>query len=297
MNLPDWNLLRTFIAVGEAGTLTGAAEALKTTQPTVGRHIRELEALVGETLFDRLPGGLRPTDKALDLLARILPMREGAAAFGSALKGAQQQLSGTVRVTASESVGAVLMPDVLASLMADEPGLQVELVVSDRVENLQLREADIAVRFFRPTQDDLITASLGEARMGLYVHDRFIERQGRPGSIEALLGHLVGEDDLTRTFEVSGQAGMKLKRADFCFRSDSELAQLAAVERGVGVGPIWDYLARGRAGLHRIFADRLDFPATLWLCAHDDLRRSARLRRTFEHLAQALRASFDPGDR
>lgn len=296
MNIPDWNLLRTFIAVSEAGTLTGAADALKTTQPTVGRHIRELEALVGETLFDRLPGGMRATDKALDLLASVMPMRDGAAAFGSVLKGAQAQLSGTVRIAANESVGAIVLPGLLARLMADEPGLQVELVLSDRVENLLLREADIAVRFFRPSQEDLITASLGEAQMGLYAHDLFIERVGLPTSTDDLLGHLIGEDDLTRTFRVTQAAGLELKRSDFCFRTDGELALLAAVEQGIGIGPVWTYLARRNPRLHRVFHDRLNYRVTLWLCAHEDLRRSARLRRVFDHLAQSLRLEFAQAD-
>lgn len=297
MSIPDWNLFRTFIAVSECGTLTGAAEALKTTQPTVGRHIRELEALVGETLFDRLPGGMRATDRALDLLARVTPMRDGAAAFGTALKGAQAELSGSVRVAANESVGSVVLPELLARLMAEEPGLQLELVISDRAENLLLREADIAVRFFRPPQEDLITVSLGEARMSLWAHDLYIARHGLPTSLQDLLGRLVGEDDLTRTFEVTRAAGLDLKRSDFCFRTDGELALLAAIEQGIGIGPVWSYLARRRTGLHTVFPEGLNHSVTLWLCAHDDLRRSARLRRVFDFLAQALRAEFAASNR
>jgi DNA-binding transcriptional LysR family regulator len=155
-NLQDWNLLRSFIAVHEAGTLTEAARRLGSTQPSVGRHLRELEAALGETLFVRLPGRLKPTERAQALYDAVAAMKDAALAAGRLFDNARQELAGTVRLAVSEVYATLVVAPIVSRMLADQPGLEIELSVSNRADNLLRRDADIAVRFFRPEQDDVI---------------------------------------------------------------------------------------------------------------------------------------------
>jgi len=292
--LQDWNLLRSFIVVFELGTLTAAAGLMQLTQPTVGRHIREIEALVGETLFDRLPQRMQPTQRAVALYDALGPLRDGAQSFERTLLESGGRLSGTVRVTSSESFGVLVLPGLLVDLLAAEPGLHVELSATDGVQNLLRREADIAVRFFRPEQDDLITTRVGDVEFGLYAHADFLQRHGRPRDPTDLFGHFVGALDLQNTFEHAQEMGYAMQRSHFKFQSGSELAQLSAIAAGVGCGVVPAYAARRTPRLERLFADSVVFQVPVWLCAHDDLRRSPRLRRVFDHLADSIRRELPP---
>lgn len=287
--LDDWNLLRSFMAVYEVGTLTAAAESLRLTQPTLGRHIRELEALVGETLFDRVPGLMKPTQRADFLMARLQPLRDGIGSFEQALSGSAEAIAGTVRITTSQTFGALELPRLLAPLLRQEPLLQIEVQATDTVENLVRREADIAVRFFRPEQDDVIAVSVGQTEVGLYGHRDVVDAL-RPGSTPSdLKGRYVGDVDLQRAMEVSANVGHPLQRHDFSFRSASSVGQLCAIEAGVGVGAMLALFANRRPALRRVFPDVVSLPVGVWLCAHEDLRRSPRMRCVFDHLSQALR--------
>ncbi len=288
--LTDWNLLRSFLAVYEAGTLTAAAEELGLSQPTLGRHVRELELLLGETLFDRLPGRMKPTDRASELALRLEPLREGIGRFDQAVASKDEQIAGTVRITSSQLMGTLVLPAIIAPLLSEEPLLQIEIQATDEVENLLRREADIALRFFRPDQDDVVAVSLGKTEIGLFAHERFISTRKTLETPADLKGRYVGAVDLQRALEASAATGYPLTYADFALRSSSTVAQLMAIEAGVGVGATFASVAQGRDGLRRLFPDVLSLPVEVWLCAHDDMRRSARMRRVFDHLSVAMRA-------
>jgi DNA-binding transcriptional LysR family regulator len=292
--LTDWNLLRSFLAVYEAGTLTAAADELGLSQPTLGRHVRELELLLGETLFDRLPGRMKPTERAVELAARLGPLQEGIGSFDAAVASKDDQVSGTVRVTTSELMGALVLPGLIGPLLQAEPLLQIEIQATDAVENLLRREADIAVRFFRPEQDDVVAVRVGEAEVGLYAHESFLRSLRKFDSPDDLRGRHIGSIDLQKALEASAAAGHPLTYADFCFRSASSVAQLTAIEAGVGVGATFVSVAQGRPGLRRVFPEAVALPMEVWLCAHEDMRRSARMRRVFDYLLTAVRAHLSP---
>ena len=287
--LDDWNLLRSFLAVCEVGTLTAAAELLRLTQPTLGRHIRELEALVGETLFDRLPGQMKPTERAEFLMARLQPLRDGIGRFEQALWGAGEAIAGTVRVTSSQMFGVLELPRLLAPLLREEPLLQIEVQATDTVENLVRREADIAVRFFRPEQDDVIAVSVGQSEIGLFAHQDFADSLAPGSTPDDLKGRFIGDVELQRTLEIAASTGFPLQRPDFVYRCGSSVAQLSAIEAGIGVGALMSVFAARRPTLRRLFPEVLARPVGVWLCAHDDLSRSPRIRRVFDHLAVMLR--------
>src|SRR5262245_45064510 len=132
----DWDLCRSFLAVVREGSLSGAARALALTQPTVGRHIEMLEAKLGVALFTRWQHGLNPTELALDLVPHLEAMGTAADALVRAASGQAEEARGTVRVTASEVVGAEVLPPMLAEFREQNPGIVLELVLSNRTEDL-----------------------------------------------------------------------------------------------------------------------------------------------------------------
>jgi DNA-binding transcriptional LysR family regulator len=259
-------------------------------QPTLGRHIRELEVLAGETLFERMPGRMQPTKRAEDLVASIGALRDGILSIESALAGRAEKIAGTVRITTSEMFGTLALPKIIAPLLTETPGLQIEVQATDEVENIIRREADIAIRFFRPLQDDVITASLGEVEVGLFAHESFIATLPQLETPADLAGRHVGGADLERTLEIAEACGYPLMKTDFIFRSASGLAQLAAIEAGIGVGAMMSIFMHERPTIKRLFPEIVSVPISVWLCAHDDLRRSARIRRVFDHLTVEIRA-------
>jgi DNA-binding transcriptional LysR family regulator len=173
-----WELYRSFLGVLQEGSLSGAARALGITQPTVGRHISALEKSLGLALFTRSQTGLLPTEAALSLGSYAEVMNSTAAAFKRAADSHGEGVKGTVRVAASEVVGVEVLPPIIGELQQKHPQLKVELVLSNRVQDLLRREADIAVRMAQPRQELLIARRVGDVALGLYAHKRYLERRG-----------------------------------------------------------------------------------------------------------------------
>jgi len=145
-NLFDWSLVRSFLAVLNQGSLLGASRQLQSSQPTIGRHVAELESQLGLVLFERTGRGLLPTEAALRLAESARTMQLGADALVRSVVGADQAVSGTVRITASQPMSCYVLPPLLARMRLSLPEVQVELVASNAVSNLLRREADIAAR-------------------------------------------------------------------------------------------------------------------------------------------------------
>ncbi|MGJ5222331.1 LysR family transcriptional regulator, partial [Bradyrhizobium oligotrophicum] len=192
-DLADWSLLRSFLAVSRRGSLSAAARATGLTQPTVGRHIDELEAGLGTALFTRSQAGLLPTEAATALLPHAEAMEAAFAALVRAAKsgGDPLQPRGVVRISASEIVGTFVLPPILAGIRGRFPDIVIELVLNNRTDDLLRRDADIAVRMIRPKQDGLVARRLGHIPLGLYAHRDYIARFGLPDTIAALAAHHV----------------------------------------------------------------------------------------------------------
>jgi DNA-binding transcriptional LysR family regulator len=167
---PDWSLYRSFLAVLRDRSLSGAARSLNLTQPTLARHIDALEEQLGFELFTRSQLGLAPTEAALALVPYAENIEANTAALLRAASGIGQAVKGTVRITASEIVGAEVLPPMLGNLRLAYPGLEFELVLSDAVDNLLRRDADIAVRMVEPIQEALVVKKLGTVTVGLHAH-------------------------------------------------------------------------------------------------------------------------------
>jgi DNA-binding transcriptional LysR family regulator len=288
----DWGLLQSFVAVMRAGSFSAAAEATGLTQPTIGRHIRALEAHVGETLFERRGNIITPSARAAALFEHAEAMETGVLAIERQLAGAQDTVEGTVRISVPELLGSHVVPDIIAALHLEHPGIAIELVATNETQDLSRREADIAVRFFRPTQPDLVMVRVGELRVGLFASPAYIDRFGAPRSAAEFQRHrLIGEDTGERILRAMHAMGLEARRSDFVFRTDSLVTQLAAVKAGVGIGSGL-VLAFAGSGMVRLLPELIDLPFEAFVVAHGDLHRSRRVRIVHDALVSGLRAAF-----
>jgi DNA-binding transcriptional LysR family regulator len=288
---PGWELYRTFLEVMRDRSLSGAARRLAISQPTVGRHIDALEAALQLSLFSRSPRGLIPTPAALDLMPHAEAMAAAAAALARAASGEASAERGVVRVTASEVMGAEVLPTILAGFRREHPGIELELALSNRKEDLLRRDADIAVRMVRPTQNALVARRIGNVRLGLYAHKDYLAKFGMPKSIADIVAHrLIGFDRDDHSFRSVGPLPIAITRENFGFRCDSDLAQLAALRAGVGIGGCHANLAARTPELAPVLPKAIQFTLEVWLAMHEDLKSTLRVRLLFDHLAIGLAA-------
>ncbi|MCC8401408.1 LysR family transcriptional regulator [Paraburkholderia sp. MMS20-SJTN17] len=288
---PNWEWYRTFLTVLETGSLSAAARAMGMTQPTVGRHIDGLESALALKLFTRSFDGFAPTDAALELR----PYAAGVAATSAALLRVASShgagVRGTVRLTASEVMGVEVLPPILAALRREHPELVIELVLSNKVDDLLHREADIAVRMLRPTQDALVARRVGAVELGLYAHEHYLAAHGTPKSMDELSRHaIVGFDHENAFIRRLQDQFPVFSRAALAFRADSDLAQLAAIRAGFGIGVCQAALTAQDKALIRVLPASFSIAMDTWVAMHEDLRESARCAVTFSAIAAGLKA-------
>lgn len=285
---PSWELYRSFLAVFREGSLSGAARAIHVTQPTIGRHVDALEAALGAPLFTRSQSGLRPTPLAAGLVPHVEAMASAAGALRRAASGEALGERGAVRVTASEMIGVEVLPPTLASFREAHPGIDVELVLSNRTADLGRREADIAVRMVKPTQASLVARKIGITRVGLHAHPRYLQAHGTPRTLDALASHPVIGFDTAASLRPLPKAPFEITRDLFAFRCDSDIGQYAALKAGFGVGFCQIALGR-RDGLTPLLVDQIWFDLEMWLVMHKDTKTSRRVRLLYEHLGAGLK--------
>lgn len=287
----DWTLMRSFLAVLDAGSLLGAARRLQQSQPTLGRHIQVLEAQLGTALFERTGRGLTPTIAAREIADHARAMQDAANALQRELSRSSGVLTGTVRLTASQTVATYLLPPLIAKLRKETPEIQIELVASDEVKNLLRREADIALRMVRPEQDSLIARKVASLAIGTYASKKYLKAYGVPTDAIDLLNHqLIGYDQVMtilkgfRAFEVS------VSRENFAFRTDDNIVQWQAVRAGLGIGFVASYLAKTDRSVKRVLPDLQTPDLPIWLTTHREIHGNPRIRRVYDFLATELAA-------
>jgi len=288
---PKWETYRSFLAVMTEGSLSAAARKLGLTQPTLGRHIDELEEALGQSLFTRSQAGLIATQAARELLPHARAMASAADALIRTASGTEREERGTVRVTASVFIGSEVMPAILTRFREKHPAIAVELVLSDLSQDLLRREADIAVRMVQPKQDALIARKIGSITIGLFGHRDYLARSGTPQTLEDVADHaIIGFDKETAFERGLKEVGLPLAREMFSLRVDSDPARINALRVGYGLGLCQIGVARRDPDLVHLLpkAIRIDLP--LWLCMHKDLKDTRRVRLLFDHLVEGLTA-------
>ena len=290
MTAPGWELWRTFDAVMREGSLSAAARVLGLSQPTAGRHMAELEAALGAgALFTRSARGLQPTDVARALAPHAEAMASAAAALVRTASAPADAAAGVVRISASEVIGAEVLPALLAALARRHPSLVFELVLTNASSDLLRRDADIAVRMTPPRQQALVAQAVGRIRVGLYAHRDYLARSPPLATAQDLARHaVIGFDrDLAAARAVQA-AGASLP--SFALRTDNQLAQLAAVRAGFGVGGVQDPIARRDPALVPVLREAFSAHLDTWIVMHEDLRTTRRMRIVFDALVGGVGA-------
>jgi DNA-binding transcriptional LysR family regulator len=290
----DWALVRSFLAVLDAGSLMGAARKLGAQQPTLSRHVAELEAQLGAPLFERTGRGVTPTAVALAIADAARQMEAGADTLARQLAGQRDATAGSVRITTSQVAAAYLLPPVLAALQQAEPGIQVELVASNQLSNLLRREADIAVRMVRPEQASLVAKKIGDVPICAAAHRDYLARAGTPRRPVDLLQHrLIGydrDDTIERGFAAMGFA---IPRMQFVVRTDDQVAYGRLVAAGLGIGFVARYNIALWPGVEAVLPALPIPPLPCWLAVHREIRGNRVVRRVYDFLAEAIPAALD----
>jgi len=288
-SLFDWSLVRSFLAVLEQGSLLAAARQLKSSQPTIGRHVTELESQLGLVLFERTGRGLLPTESALRLAESARAMQLGADALARSVMGADHSVSGTVRITASQPVSCYVLPPLLAQMRLSLPDVQVEVVASNAVSNLLRREADIAVRMVQPEQATVIARRVGKVAVRACAHQDYLRRRGMPRQPADLLEHhLIGGDRNDETLKGFAAAGSPVTREHFAFRTDDLIVVWEAVRAGLGIGFVSEHQIRTDPAVIPLLPKLKIQPLPVWLAVHKEVRTSKRIRAVYDFLVDAL---------
>ena len=289
-SMMDWSLVQAFLAVAETGSLSAAARALGTSQPTLGRQIKTLETQLGADLFLRQPRGLALSETGAALMAPALVMRAAAGQIALTAAGRTERLEGTVRITASVAMAVYHLPPIIAKIRVAEPHIAIELVPSDATTNLLYREADIAVRMYRPTQLDLVTQHLGDLELSVFAAHSYLLRRGEPTSMDRLGDHdFVGYDRNSDIVDGFRATGVLIGREFFRTRCDDNVVYWELVRAGCGIGFAQALVGRADPLVRELPFGQLVPKLEMWLTAHEAMRQTPRIRRVWDLLAEGLR--------
>ncbi|MEP4198445.1 MAG: LysR family transcriptional regulator [Aliishimia sp.] len=299
MELPfhtaDWSLVQSFLAVAETGSLSAAAESLHQSQPTLGRHIKSLETRLGIELFHRHARGLDLTELGAQVLPAAQAMRTAMNQIALTAEAHSGNLEGTVRIACSVYVSHYILPQIVAQIRCEEPAISIVVHASDDSDNLLFREADIALRMYRPKQLELVTRHIGDIEMGVFASKTYIQRKGQPVCKEDFADHdVVGYDQSTVILDEMAKMGLPARAEEFAVRCDNQTAYWELVRAGCGIG--FSQLKTGLADPAVVHLDiGVEIPSLpIWLTAHEAVRRTPRVDRVWGILAQGLKGHIDP---
>lgn len=285
----DWNRARAFLVTAEEGSLSAAARALGMSQPTLGRQVDALEQELDVLLFERIGKRLVLTEPGMDLLEHVRAMGDAASRVSLAASGQSQALEGTVTITVGEMFAAYVLPPILSKLRATQPGIDIEIVASNTPSDLRRREADIAIRNFRPTDPDLVARKVRDMAGHLYAATTYLDRLGRPITL-AKLNHadFVGFARTPALIDRLRPLGLELSQKNFVLISESQLVQWALIKQGLGLGVMAEVIGDNEPLVERALPEIEAVMFPVWLASHRELHTSRRVRVVFDLLADEL---------
>ena len=285
----DLNDLRYFLAVAQAGSLSGAARALSVAQPTVGRRIKALELALDARLFERLPHGYALSPAGAGILDAVRRIEEDALLIERQIGGEMSVLSGSVRLAVSEGLGNYWLAPKISDFCAEYPRIEIELLVGTTLSDLLRREADVALRVGLPGSEELVGRCLGQIYCGLYADKSYLAAHGEPASLDDLPKHRVIDSvgDIASLAQVR-QFKAVISKAAVAMTSNSLVTQLQAVNAGMGIAPLPSYMATGHPELVRVLPREFETRLDLWLVTHRQLRETARIRALRDFLQRTV---------
>lgn len=273
-----WDDARVFLAVQRSGSHGGAARLLGVDVSTVGRRVAALERALGARLFERTRVGVALTVAGGAFLAHAARMEEAADAAVRELGGADARVTGSVRLTATDGVLHALLLPALGALRRAHPGLVLEVAPDLRTFSLPRREADVAVRLFRPKEQSLVVRRLGTLHFRLFASRAYLARHGAPASVAELAGHdLVGFDASIDGSPLQRWLQRQVPSPRWALRSTTVTAQVVACAHGLGIAALPTVVARREEALVPVLSSLEPFPLAVWSAVHEDLHRKARV--------------------
>ena len=286
----DWNRARAFLVTAEEGSLSAAARALGMTQPTLGRQVTALEAELGVVLFNRVSTGLVLTPGGLELLDQARIMGDAANRMSLSASGQSKEIEGSICISASEVDAIFRLPAIIAKLRKMAPGIEVEIVASNTPSDLGRREADIAIRNFRPTQPELIAKKIKDIPAQLYATPEYLKNIGMPTTIADLnQANFISFDSTDRLLKALNERGLNLSKKNFRLISENYIVHWELVKKGLGIGIMPADIGDAEPLVQPVLNGfkLLTFP--MWLTAHSELKTSRRVRMVFDLLTTELR--------
>ena len=285
----DWNRARAFLVTAEEGSLSAAARALDMTQPTLGRQVTALEQELGVALFERGGRGLNLTPSGLELVEHVRAMGNAASRLSLTASGQSNSIEGNICITATEVMAVFVLPPIVQKLRRMEPGIDVELIASNSASDLKRREADIAIRGFRPTQPDLIAKKLGDVVAHLYAATSYLHQLGNPTSPDGLnKADFIAFDNTDGLISMLNERGFKLTPRNFPVMTENRIVQWELVKHGVGIGVMPEVFGDAEPLVDRALPSLEPLTAAMWLVAHRELKTNRRVRMVFDFLASEL---------
>ena len=283
----DWDDLRFFLAVGETGSLAGAARRLRVNHSTVFRRINAMEEKLQVRLFDRLPEGYRLTPEGESIIDEARRIEESIHEIDRRIAGKDLQLSGLIRLTSPLELALKFLPELLARFAAAYPDIEIEIAVSDSDFDLSRREADLALRATAAPPEHLIGRKIVDLPWFAVAGEAYLEPHGVPADVDALSGHcLIGADAAFSRLTIFEWQRRRFPASIIRYRSNN-LATMAALARA-GLGIAFLPVDQDQAGLRRLFPVCAEATSGLWLLTHPDLRQTARVRTLMTFLHEEL---------
>ncbi|MFT6640394.1 MAG: DNA-binding transcriptional LysR family regulator [Flavobacteriaceae bacterium] len=285
----DWNRVRAFLITAEEGSLTAAARVMGTTQPTLGRQVSALEDELGAVLFDRVGGKLVLTDNGKILLEHVRVMGEAAGHVSRLADGQSSDVRGKISISASEVYCAFVLPPIIERLRAQEPGISIEIVADNKPSDLNRREADIALRNFRPIEEDLIARKVRDDLAYLYATPNYLTSIGNPSTL-AEFGNasFISFTEPALIMDWLNRAGLTLTSESFPIVTENYLVHWEFVKRGLGIGIMPEARGDQESQVVRACPMLAPFEFPVWLVSHRELKTSRRVRIVFDLLAEML---------
>ncbi|MEL0122164.1 MAG: LysR family transcriptional regulator [Paracoccaceae bacterium] len=276
----DWDKLRIFHAVADAGSLTHAGDTLHLSQSAVSRQIRALEESLNTVLFHRHARGLILTEQGELLFDATKTMNKRIDAAAARIRDSEEEVFGELRVTTTTGIGTIWLAPRLYKLYETYPDLKIDLMMEERVLDLPMREADVAIRMKEPSQADLIRKRLMFVRIGLYATREYIARHGAPETLDDMKNHrLIFQNP--RSPQVL--AGQNLVKELMTYEIGSTLTVnnyfgvLQAAIHNLGIGMLPDYVTHAIDTMVRVLPDVESMEVPVYLAYPEELRHSKRI--------------------
>ncbi|MEM6987245.1 MAG: LysR family transcriptional regulator [Pseudomonadota bacterium] len=281
--------MRAFLVTAEEGSLSAAARELSQSQPTLSRQVSALEEELGVALFERGPAGLELTPNGLALLHLARDMGECANKLSMAATGQSQAIEGSVCISATEIAASYILPPIIQALRTQEPGIEIEVVASQQASDLRRREADVAIRAFRPTQPYLIARRLGESHHHLYASRAYLKAIDWPRAIDDLDDvTFLGFDRTEALIDACRSVGLELAQNHFPIIVHDWMVQWSMARAGLGIAIMLEKVALQEPDMVRAFPEADPMVTENWLVTHRELHTSRRVRFVYDFLVDRL---------